>query len=73
MILSAIDISFIVSSPPHDGAIDAMGCDIDIDMMAKVLTNINAINYGNKHLENINYQSPICLYIVPNIDTSATI
>jgi hypothetical protein len=30
----------IVSSSPHDGAIDVLGYDIDIDIMTKVLTSM---------------------------------
>jgi hypothetical protein len=40
---SAIDTSLVVSSSTRHGASDVLGCDIDIDMITKMLTSISSI------------------------------
>jgi hypothetical protein len=53
-----------------DGAIDVLGCDIDINMMALVMLPSIASTI-KIYMKIINYHSRICGCVVPNIDISA--
>jgi hypothetical protein len=57
-------------SSPDDGAIDVLGCDIDIDMMALVQISLPSIEETFKICS---YHIPMCSYIALNIDTLANV